>query len=610
MLEFLRNNVTGFVGFALIGALVFAFALSFGQQSAGWGQGQEDYAAASVGGVSISEATYKCAFNLLGGRNVSSNSAEYHELKRAVVDGLIERQLLLNLAAKSGITASREEAEQNVVDSKLLLTTSIETHAERLQSIFYIDAAMAAQELLDGAYRVRQSFKDADGKLDYEQLQKYIRHHLQLTEEAFVEEQRKELIASRMRRLLVAGITVSEGEVRDKYDRENDTASISYIRLFPGYFSDRLDPTPEEMKTWIEANGEAIEQYYETNKYKYTNLEKMARARHILIKVAEDATEEEKAKARQEIESIATRVKAGEDFAELARQYSEDPGSGSKGGDLGYNPKGRMVPEFDEVMFSLEPGQVSDIVETKFGFHIIKLLGTREGNISLEEATEEIADQLYRENAGKAQAKATAADYLARLEAGESIDSLLPPEEENSGPLKLRVNTSSPFSKGTDSIPGIGRAPEIVDAAFALTEDSPIPGRTFEVGGDQFVIVLKDRVVPDDADFEAKKGEMTQKLLVIKQATWLRDRIREMREKAEKAGEITSSIVLTEGGGGSAEEIPDVVEDMGSAPSEADDAEKEADDDETSNDVDKTDEKPAEPADESADDDGEEAEEE
>lgn len=559
MLEFLRNHVSGFVGFALIGALVFAFALSFGQQSAGWGQGEEEYVAATVEGMTISEATFTCAFNLLGGRSVSSNTAEWQELRKATIDGLIERQLLLNLAQRSGISASTEEAEENVIDSKLFLSTPIETHAQRLQSIFYIDAAMASRELLDGAYKVRQSFKDEDGKLQYEQLQKYIRHHLQITEEAFVEEQRKELVAQRMRRLLVSGVRVSEQEVRDQYDRENDTATISYIRLFPTYFSDRLDPTPEEMQAWIAANGEAIEQYYETNKYKYTNLEKMARARHILIGVAEDATDEEKAKARGEIEALAARIKAGESFADLARQYSEDPGSGAKGGDLGYSPRGRMVPEFDDVMFALEPGKVSDIVETKFGFHIIKLEGMREGNISLEEATEEIADQLYREAEGKSRALLAANDYLARLKSGESIDGLLPPEEENAGPLKLRVNTSSPFSRNAGSIPGIGNAPEIIKAAFELSPDSPVPAKTFDVRGDQFVFVLKDRVVPDDDDFKTKRDKMLEDLLSIKQATWLRDRIREIRGRAEKAGEIVNSVSTVSPSG----EAPDMADEKG-----------------------------------------------
>ncbi len=594
MLEFLRNHVGGFVGFALIGALVFAFALSFGSQSAGWGQGQDEYVAAKVQGVTISEATYKCAFNLVGGRNLATNSAEYHQLKKATIDGLIERQLLLNLAAKSGISASKEQAEDNVIKSELYLSTAIETHAERLASMFYIDASMASRELLEGAYKVRQSFLDEDGKLEYEQMQKYIRHHLQVTEENFVEEQRKELIAMRMRKLLVAGIRVSEQEVRDEYERDNNTASISYIKLFPTYFSDRLDPTPEEMQAWTAANGEAISQYYETNKYKYTNLEKMARARHILVKVAQDATDEEKAKSRTDIEAIELRIKTGEDFATLARQFSEDPGSGANGGDLGYNPRGRMVPEFDEAMFTLEPGAVSGIVESKFGFHIIKLLGFREGNITLEEATEEIADKLFREEEGKKRAEISANEYLARLKGGDSIDTLLPQEDDSHGNLKLRVNTSSPFSKSVDSIPGIGSAPDIVTTAFAFTKEAPVPDKIFEVRGDYFVITLNERVVPNDNDFSDKKDELLEKLLVVKQATWLRQRMKELRTQAEKAGEIENAIVTA---GTTQGDVPDFdPKDLGNDEKET----PEARDDEAKKDgpADEVDEEPSEDADE------------
>jgi len=544
MLEFLRRHVGGFVGFALVGALVFAFALSFGQQSAGWGQGQDEYIAAKVQGESISEGTFKYAFNLLGGRNISSGSAEWNELRKAAVDGLIERQLLLNMAAKVGVSASRKEAEEAIIKNKLLLSTPIETHAERLASVFYVSAPMAARELLDGAYRVRQSFDDEKGNFDYEQLQKYIRYHLQMTEENFVEEQRLELIAQRMRLLLVSGVRVSQQEVRAAYDRENDTATLSYIRVFPSFFSDSLDPTPDDIATWAAANGDAIKQYYETNKYKYTNLEKMARARHILVKVAQDASDEERAKARAEADSILARIRSGEDFATLARQFSEDPGSGAKGGDLGYNPRGRMVPEFDEVMFALEPGALSDVVETKFGYHIIKAEGFREGNISIEDATGEIADQLYREEEGKRRARAAADGYLARLAAGEDIETLIPADEEGAAasPLRLRVSTSSPFARNASSIPGIGQAPEIVKAAFELSQQAPTPQQVFEVRGDFFVVTLEERVIPSDEDFAKKKDQMIEDLLVLKQASWLRARMKELRETAKKAGDIESDL--------------------------------------------------------------------
>ena len=109
------------------------------------------------------------------------------------------------------------------------------------------------------------------------------------------------------------------------------------------------------------------------------------RASHILIDFINDAGEADTVEAKAKIDSIETRLKAGEDFAKLAMEYSEDPGSKDKGGDLGYFERRSMVKEFDETAFSLEVGQVSDVVGTRFGFHIIKVTEKKPGSTFEEE---------------------------------------------------------------------------------------------------------------------------------------------------------------------------------------------------------------------------------
>jgi peptidyl-prolyl cis-trans isomerase D len=546
MLEFIRQHIGGLLGAVIVGALVFAFAFSFGAQSRGWGKGKIEGAEASVGGVSISENTFKYAVNILGARDVSQDSAEFARMRKIALEGLIERQLLLNIAESAGISASMDEVEDRIVRNEIYFTVPIDKLAERIQSSFFISPTMAAQVLIRTGHQVRHSFGDSEGVFDLEAYEKWIRYYLQVTEETFVEQQRLELVAERVRRMLVAGIRVSKQEVRDSYERENDTATISYVRLMPGYFADRLDPTPEELQAYAQQHADQVKQYYETNKFKYTNLEKMARARHILIKVAEDATDEEKAKAREEIDGLLVRARTGEDFAELARQFSEDPGSGLKGGDLDYNPKGRMVPEFDEVMFSLEPGQISDVVETKYGFHIIKLIGFREGNVSLEEATTEIADILYRRTEGDKRAAAAAEEYLAKLRGGTSIETLVPAEAEDKAPdhLKLKVRTTSPFTRSATNIPGMGRAQEVIAAAFELSDETRIPDRVYRVHDDYLVFVLEERNQPNDGNFAKQQDQLSEELLALKQASWLRDRMRDIHEAAEKAGEIETELDL------------------------------------------------------------------
>jgi peptidyl-prolyl cis-trans isomerase C len=112
--------------------------------------------------------------------------------------------------------------------------------------------------------------------------------------------------------------------------------------------------------------------YYDKNIDEFKTPE-MVRARHILVKVIPSATEEDKKKAKEKAEEILGKIKNGEDFIKLATDLSDDPGSKIKGGDLGFFSRGKMVKPFEDAAFSLKPGEVSGIVETQFGFHIIKV---------------------------------------------------------------------------------------------------------------------------------------------------------------------------------------------------------------------------------------------
>lgn len=546
MLEFFRQNVGGMLGLAIIGALVFVFALSFGHQSEGWGKGQTDIIAAKVHGRSIRQTDYEYALNMAGVREVERGSAEHALLSRQVLAGLVERQLLLEFASRAGVSASRDEAEQNIVENRFLMSVAIEDLAQRMQRGFFIDEIAAIRILLEDGYRARIGFLKDDGLFDLTGFQNWVRYRLGLSEVRFVEQQRLELIAARVRRLLVSGIRVSEREVRDAYERENDTVSIKYLRISPAELSGRLDPGEEDLRAWIASNRERVEQHYETNKFRYTNLEQQVRARHILLEIPDTADEEEREARRAEMERIAARLRAGEDFAALAREYSED-GSADRGGDLGWNPRGRMVPEFDEAMFALEPGGVSDIVETGFGLHLIKCDGIREGTVPFEEAALEIAGELYRTSEGRRLAAEATAGYLARLREGADLETLLEPEfddeSEDEPPASPgRVRTTPAFGRDTASIPGIGRSSEIVAAAFELTPDEPVAPGAFEVHGDFVVVQLAERRVPSDAEFGEQKEELAERLLALKQASWLRDRMRDLTNEARERGRIVADL--------------------------------------------------------------------
>jgi peptidyl-prolyl cis-trans isomerase C len=137
--------------------------------------------------------------------------------------------------------------------------------------------------------------------------------------------------------------------------------------------------------------------YYQLHKDEY-KMPETVRVRHILVKTGQGAAEDEMKAAREKAESLLKRVRAGEDFAKLAQEASDDAGSKGKGGEIGFFPRGRMVPEFEKVAFALKPGEVSGVVETKFGYHIIKCEELKpEGAVQFEEAKKGIIEKILKE---------------------------------------------------------------------------------------------------------------------------------------------------------------------------------------------------------------------
>jgi peptidyl-prolyl cis-trans isomerase C len=139
-----------------------------------------------------------------------------------------------------------------------------------------------------------------------------------------------------------------------------------------------------------------VREFYDKNTDKFQQGEAV-RASHILIKAAESADEATKKKARAEIDDVLKQVKAGGDFAKLAQQHSQD-GSAAQGGDLGFFTRGQMVPAFDQVAFALKPGDISDVVTTQFGYHVIKVAEKRAASmVPFEKVSERIKQYLEQQ---------------------------------------------------------------------------------------------------------------------------------------------------------------------------------------------------------------------
>lgn len=153
----------------------------------------------------------------------------------------------------------------------------------------------------------------------------------------------------------------------------------------------------------VTVTDEEIKKYYQEHKDEF-KAEESVKARHILIRVPEGADAKAWKDAEKKAEMIRQKLLKGEDFAKLAKEYSEDPGSKNRGGDLGYFSKGRMIPEFEKAAFSLKKGEISRPVKTSFGYHIIKVEDRKAaGQLKLDEVKDEIRKRLIQEKERKLQ---------------------------------------------------------------------------------------------------------------------------------------------------------------------------------------------------------------
>jgi len=222
-----------------------------------------------------------------------------------------------------------------------------------------------------------------------------------------------------------------------------------YLVLNPEALMGSVKVTDEEIKRWYEGHADQYKQPEER------------RASHILIQVPKEATPEQRKAARAKIDDLLKQVRQNpNDFAKLAKEHSQDPGSAAKGGDLGFFSRGMMVKPFEDAAFALKEGQVSDVVTSDFGFHIIKLTGVKpEKGRSLDEAKEEIRTELQRQ--GAVRKFAEVADGFSNT-VYEQSDSLKPAAEK----FNLTIRTSGWLTKGAPLAAGELNNERLVDALF------------------------------------------------------------------------------------------------------------------------------------------------
>jgi peptidyl-prolyl cis-trans isomerase D len=369
----------------------------------------------------------------------------------------------------------------------------------------------------------------------------------------FESQVKQDLINQRMRSLVVDGVQVSDAEIADRYKQDREQIDLIVAKVTAASQTDAVQLTDDDLQKWLADNAEryrtpqrvkvryvaytpkdfaamaapsddAIKAYYDDHRDDRFTEQEQVRASHILISVPPDADDAAKAAARKKAEDVLAKAKAGGDFAALAKENSGDPGSASKGGDLGFFPRGRMVPQFEEVAFTLEPGTISEIVESPFGLHIIRVDEKKAGGPQpIEQVREQIVTTLTDERGLELAHKQADTDRRAVVQGKSLTDA-----------VGGRPVQETPAFAATDEVPGVGRVKAFTDAAFALDLNQP----SDIIEGDDVLYMLMpieriEPAVPPLADVRARVETDAKKSRAEKLA---KERADALHAKAKEVG--------------------------------------------------------------------------
>ncbi len=385
----------------------------------------------------------------------------------------------------------------------------------------------------------RNSYFQKDGEFDFEQYRRVLRN-LGTTESQYEDDLRHQLAAQKMIEVVRNGAVVSDDEVRARYEKDANQAKLVFARFLPTMYADKVPaPTPAQLDEFKKAHAKEISDYYETNRFMYQQPERV-KARQILVKLPADATAQQKGDAKARAEAIRKDIVEGnKDFAAVAKERSEDPGTKQAGGDLGWVDRGSLEPALADAVFALAPNNVSEPIETKLGFHVVKVEEKQAAqDKKLADAEGEIATTLYKQAQAKELAKAEAEKALAEVKGGKKIQELFPPEKAGQPALQRFETETHPeavetgsFTAGGETVPYLGPAPQLISATFAA-QGPQVLEQVFPAGEGFVVAQVTDRQKASDEEFTKKKDELREQARRAKQIEMEESFLKTLRKQA------------------------------------------------------------------------------
>ncbi|MCF8112415.1 MAG: SurA N-terminal domain-containing protein [Desulfotignum sp.] len=512
MLRYLRENTGNWIIKIFLGIIVVVFVfLGVGSMNS-----DRNNSVASIDDDPITVNEFQDAYKNMVAQmqerfqdNLTDDLLKALNVKQQALNSLIEKKL---------VTAQAEKLEIMVTDQELE------------ESILAIDAF------------------HKNGRFDMDHYKQVLGLN-SLNPEMFEQIQRNALKRQKVQDMILSSISVSDLEAQNFYQYQNSRMAVEYIKVSPDEFTDLVpteeqiqahymenrdryqsDPkrraaflkfSPEDYQGQVTITQTQIKDYYEQHPDEFKTPEKVE-ASHILIKVDDTADDQTVKDSQKQAYAVYQRAVAGEDFAELAKKTSQGP-SRADGGYLGIFDKTSMIQPFADKAFSMKPGEISEPVRTRFGWHVIKVMDRFDADVtSLEQAAEEIETRLAEQEM----------QNLAYYKAGDAFDAVIDGDTLEQAALITgrQIDTTDAFDRNGNGLE-LEQAAEFARAAFDLEQQQISDVK--QLGNAYFLIKVLETIAPSQLPVEAVKDRITDTLTRKLRMAAAQTRAKELLEEAK-----------------------------------------------------------------------------
>ena len=519
MLDVMRSWKIGIK--VILGLVVLSFIIFYAGNFAGVDRKDRSQYMATVGKEHIDFTEFQNTYKMVRqqqeqyysrGGELSPEMEQF--FRQQTIQGLVDRKLMMLEARKAGITASEDEVRKSILKYPFFLRNGsfvgMEEYSRIVDAVFHMGTEEFEQNVGDDL--VLQKYND----------------------------------------MLTSGLLVTDREVEEQYRKNSLTAKIDYVAFDTAPLMAEVQPKPEEVRAYYDAHkdefqtGELrkiqyllishqseknkvqipeskLKEYYEENKQRFSRPEQV-QARHILLKTEG----KDEAAVKKQAEDLVKQLRGGADFAALAKQFSEDPGSKDNGGDLGFFDKGRMVPEFEQAAFSQQVNAIGDPVKTQYGYHIIQVTG-KQPAYEMDFAL--VKDQIFRQLAQPQEIK-NAEDQAKRIH-----DELTKNKKTMADVSKLQLVQMKTTEFFSSLQPPMGLSPSFAAKSFELKAKNDI-SEPVQVFQDYAIVQLLDTKASELEPFEKVQAKAMQKLKEVRTVELAKQKAQAFRDAVGASGDL------------------------------------------------------------------------